>query len=261
MAEATRVADFNRRLRFSLTPEHVLFDYGNPETSFVPWRCPRIGQERHASAEYTVTVANFVVALDSGTTSTRAVVFDHDGIPIGSAQIPHEQIFPKPGWVEHDAAELWQNASIVLDRVVAEAGLAPGDIAALGMTNQRETAIVWNVDTGIPIANAIVWPKIFEQNRAVVLGGRFIAITGRVQNEAGVIHVVAESFEDLTPMLGLLSQEGAQLSNLARADELRHPQDKGSLISNASDFYRLCHHWRRWRRRGSTRQCSDCWCY
>ena len=165
MAEATRVADFNRRLRFSLTPEHVLFVYGNPETSFVPWRCPRIGQERHASAEYTVTVANFVVALDSGTTSTRAVIFDHDGIPIGSAQIQHEQIFPKPGWVEHDAAELWQNASIVLDRVVAEAGLAPGDIAALGMTNQRETAIVWNVDTGIPIANAIVWQDTRTQSR------------------------------------------------------------------------------------------------
>ncbi|MBJ7433888.1 MAG: glycerol kinase GlpK [Microbacteriaceae bacterium] len=110
-------------------------------------------------------MANCVVALDSGTTSTRAVIFDHDGIAIGSAQIPHEQIFPQPGWVEHDAAELWRNASIVLDRVVTEAGLAPGDIAALGITNQRETAIVWNVVTGIPIANAIVWQDTRTQSR------------------------------------------------------------------------------------------------
>ncbi len=165
MAEAIRVADFNRRLRFSLTPEHVLFLHGIPHVPFVPRRYPRIGQERDGSATYTGNVANCVVALDSGTTSTRAVIFDHDGIPIGSAQIPHEQIFPQPGWVEHDAAELWRNASMVLDRVVAEAGLAPSNIAALGITNQRETAIVWNVDTGIPIANAIVWQDTRTQSR------------------------------------------------------------------------------------------------
>lgn len=165
MAEALRVADFNRRLRFSLTPEHVLFPNVTADLGSVPGRCPRIGQESSWVAQYTVTVANFVVALDSGTTSTRAVLFDRAGVPRGSSQVPHEQIFPQPGWVEHDATEIWNNAVQVLERVVAEAGISANDVAALGITNQRETAIVWNAATGIPIANAIVWQDTRTQAR------------------------------------------------------------------------------------------------
>ena len=110
-------------------------------------------------------------------------------------------------------------------------------VAGLVLVRQRPGSangvIFMTLEDETGVANAIVWPKIFEQNRAVVLGGRFVAITGRVQNEAGVIHMVADSFEDLTPMLGLLSQEGAQLSNLARADELRHPQDRPKQYDRA----------------------------
>ena len=110
-------------------------------------------------------------------------------------------------------------------------------VAGLVLVRQRPGSangvIFMTLEDETGVANAIVWPKIFEQNRAVVLGGRFVAITGRVQNEAGVIHMVADSFEDLTPMLGLLSQEGVQLSNLAHADELRHPQDRPKQYDRA----------------------------
>ena len=75
-----------------------------------------------------------------------------------------------------------------------------------------------------PSFNFIIWPKVFEAQRAIVIGARFVAITGRVQNEAGVIHLVAEQCEDLTPMLATLSRQGADISGLARADEMRRPQ-------------------------------------
>ena len=103
-------------------------------------------------------------------------------------------------------------------------------VAGLVLVRQRPGSangvIFTTLEDETGVANAIVWPKIFEANRAVVLGARFVAITGRVQNEAGVIHVVAEQFEDLTPWLGRLSQAGPSISALANADELRHPQDR-----------------------------------
>ncbi len=110
-------------------------------------------------------------------------------------------------------------------------------VAGLVLVRQRPGSangvIFMTLEDETGVANAIVWPKVFEQNRAVVLGARFIALTGRVQNEAGVIHIVAERFDDLTPMLGLLSQEGARISSLANADELRHPQDRPKQFDKA----------------------------
>lgn len=133
--------------------------------------------------EYTVNMRDVVVALDSGTTSTRAIAFDRHGTPLGTVQREHRQIFPQPGWVEHDATELLANAIDVLDRVVAECGLDVTDIAALGITNQRETAVVWNKHTGEPIAHAIVWQDTRTQGRVDALaadGGiaRFAHRTG-----------------------------------------------------------------------------------
>ncbi len=100
---------------------------------------------------------SFVLALDQGTTSSRALVFDHAGTIRAVAQQEFRQIFPRPGWVEHDAAEIWATQSGVLYEVLARAGIAPRDIAAIGITNQRETTLVWDRVTGRPIAHAIVW--------------------------------------------------------------------------------------------------------
>jgi glycerol kinase len=102
-------------------------------------------------------MAKYAAALDQGTTSTRAMVFDHGGRVVSVAQKEHEQIYPKPGWVEHDAKEIWARSQEVLDEALSQAGASTDDIAGLGITNQRETALVWDRNTGEPVHNALVW--------------------------------------------------------------------------------------------------------
>ena len=99
----------------------------------------------------------FVGALDQGTTSTRFMIFDHAGSVVAIHQKEHEQIFPRPGWVEHDPAEIWARTREVIEGALDHAGLSAADLAAVGVTNQRETAIVWDRRTGKAITNAIVW--------------------------------------------------------------------------------------------------------
>jgi glycerol kinase len=99
----------------------------------------------------------FVLALDQGTTSSRALVFDHAGAVVAVAQKELRQIFPEPGWVEHDPTEIWATQSGVMHEALAKAGLTGRDIAAIGITNQRETTLLWDRSTGRPIANAVVW--------------------------------------------------------------------------------------------------------
>lgn len=100
---------------------------------------------------------DFVAAIDQGTTSTRAMIFDHAGAEVGRHQLEHEQIMPQPGWVEHNPVEIWERTASVLTSVLNNTNLQPDDIAALGITNQRETTLVWNRKTGRPYYNAIVW--------------------------------------------------------------------------------------------------------
>ncbi|MEU7784642.1 glycerol kinase GlpK [Amycolatopsis sp. NPDC049159] len=100
---------------------------------------------------------DYVGAVDQGTTSTRFMIFDHGGNEIARHQLEHEQILPKPGWVEHDATEIWERTRSVIATALNKANLTAGDLAALGITNQRETTVVWNRRTGRPYHNAIVW--------------------------------------------------------------------------------------------------------
>ncbi|HJS92760.1 MAG TPA: glycerol kinase GlpK [Solirubrobacteraceae bacterium] len=102
-------------------------------------------------------MAKYAIALDQGTTSSRAMVFNHEGQVEAVSQKEHEQIYPKPGWVEHDPKEIWARCQEVIDEAVEKAGASGDDIAALGITNQRETAVVWDRNTGEPVMNAIVW--------------------------------------------------------------------------------------------------------
>ena len=99
----------------------------------------------------------YVGAVDQGTTSSRFIIFDHQGRIVASAQKEHEQIFPQPGWVEHDPGEIWVNTAEVIGRALDKAGLTGADLAAVGVTNQRETTVVWDKTTGAPLYNAIVW--------------------------------------------------------------------------------------------------------
>ena len=102
-------------------------------------------------------MAKYVAAIDQGTTSTRCMIFNHAGEPVASHQLEHEQIYPQPGWVEHDPLEIWARTEDVVREAMRKAGASPDDIAAVGVTNQRETTVVWDKNTGKPYYNAIVW--------------------------------------------------------------------------------------------------------
>jgi glycerol kinase len=102
-------------------------------------------------------MAKYAAALDQGTTSSRAMIFNHDGTVAAVSQKEHEQIYPKPGWVEHDPKEIWARCQEVLDEALEQVGATADDIAGLGITNQRETTVVWDRNTGEPVMNALVW--------------------------------------------------------------------------------------------------------
>ncbi len=128
-------------------------------------------------------MADYIGAIDQGTTSTRFIVFDRAGHVKAVAQKEHEQIYPNPGWVEHSPDEIWQRTQEVIAEAMIKGGLQPQDLAAIGITNQRETTIVWNRKTGKPVANALVWQdtRVADYVRKLAKGGgqdRFRAKTG-----------------------------------------------------------------------------------
>jgi glycerol kinase len=124
-----------------------------------------------------------VAAIDQGTTSSRCIVFDATGAVCAVARREHRQIYPRPGWVEHDAAEIWTNVQTVVAEALAQAKLTPQDLAAVGVTNQRETTVLWEKATGRPIHNAIVWQDTRTDALVKAIGGeagadRLRALTG-----------------------------------------------------------------------------------
>ena len=128
-------------------------------------------------------MADYVLAIEQGTTSSRAIIFDKAGSIVSTGQLEHEQIFPRAGWVEHDPAEIWRNTGEVIGQALGKANLTRHDIAAIGITNQRETAVVWDRTTGEPVYNAIVWQDTRTQaivDRLAADGGveRFKATVG-----------------------------------------------------------------------------------
>ncbi len=116
-------------------------------------------------------MARFVGAIDQGTTSTRFVIVDANGEFVAMSQREHEQIYPRPGWVEHDGAEIWENTEMVVAEALEAAGATVADLAAVGITNQRETTIAWDADTGEPLAPAIVWQDTRTAALVTELGG------------------------------------------------------------------------------------------
>ncbi len=126
----------------------------------------------------------YVAAIDQGTTSTRCILFDHGGNIVAVDQKEHEQIYPKPGWVEHDALEIWERTQRVIRGALDKSGAQAADIAAIGITNQRETAVVWERETGRPVYNAIVW----QDTRTDVICNELAADGGqnRFQTKTGL---------------------------------------------------------------------------
>ncbi len=148
----------------------------------------------------------YIAALDQGTTSTRCMVFDHDGNVVGVDQREHAQIFPRPGWVEHNPAEIWQRTQGVIAGALAAANIEKAELAALGITNQRETTVVWDRHTGKAIYNALVW----QDTRTDQLVRQFAADGGQDRFRAKTGLPLATYFS-ATKIRWLLDQvEGAQ---------------------------------------------------
>jgi glycerol kinase len=124
--------------------------------------------------------ARFVAALDQGTTSSRCLLFDRSGRTVSAAQQEHRQITPRPGWIEHDPDEIVERSRACIDEALAGAGARPSDVAAIGIANQRETVVLWERESGRPLANAIVWQDVRSADRVAALGhvDRFRAQTG-----------------------------------------------------------------------------------
>jgi glycerol kinase len=116
-------------------------------------------------------VADYIAAIDQGTTSSRCIIFDHKGDICAVAQKEHKQIFPRPGWVEHDATEIWTNVETVVKQALKSLKIKAADLAAVGVTNQRETTLLWDKATGEPIHNAIVWQDTRTDKLVKKLGG------------------------------------------------------------------------------------------
>ena len=117
----------------------------------------------------------YVLAIDNGTTSTRAILFDHQANKIATGQLETTQIFPRQGWVEHDALEIWTNTQLVIESAMTSAGASSQDIAAIGITNQRETTVLWDTTSGLPVYNAIVWQDTRTQEYIDEIAGRGLA--------------------------------------------------------------------------------------
>ena len=99
----------------------------------------------------------YILSIDAGTTSSRALIFDKSGEEIGKVQYEFEQYFPNDGWVEHNAMEIWSSQKLAIQKVLSSTGISINEIASIGITNQRETTVVWDKKTGEPVYNAIVW--------------------------------------------------------------------------------------------------------
>lgn len=127
----------------------------------------------------------YILALDQGTTSSRAIVFDHAGKMAGVAQEEFTQIFPQPGWVEHDPMEIWESQLAVLNEALANSGLKAEDLAAIGITNQRETAVAWDRNTGEPLCNAIVWQDRRTASFCDELKSR--GMNGMIRDKTGLV--------------------------------------------------------------------------
>ena len=140
-------------------------------------------KSEHLYSETNDEEKRYVLAIDQGTTSSRAILFDRKGEIVSVGQLEHEQIFPKAGWVEHDPQEIWRNIRRAVGDCLSEAEVNHHDIAAVGITNQRETTVVWDKNTGEPVYNAIVWQDVRTAALCEELAGdvgpdRYQATTG-----------------------------------------------------------------------------------
>jgi len=170
-------------------------------------------------------MAEYVLAIDQGTTSSRAIIFNHAGTIVETGQLEHEQIFPRAGWVEHDPEEIWTNTREVTGIVLARANLTFRDIVAVGITNQRETAVVWDKTTGKPVYNAIVW----QDTR-----------TAKIAEELGALGGGADRYKDRVGLPLATYFSGPKIKwILDNVEGARAKAEKGDLLFGNTDSWVL----------------------
>ena len=168
-------------------------------------------------------MADYVLAIDQGTTSTRAMIFDKSGGVVAVGQKEHEQIFPRAGWVEHDPLEIWRNTQEVIGLALSRADVTRHDIAAVGITNQRETAVVWDKNTGKPVYNAIVWQDTRTQSIVDRLAD------GDVERYKSIVGLPLATYFSGTKIVWILEN----------VDGAREKAESGDLIFGTTDTWVL----------------------
>ncbi|QZP38614.1 glycerol kinase GlpK [Halobaculum magnesiiphilum] len=174
----------------------------------------------------------YVGAIDQGTTGTRFMVFDHAGQVVANAYEKHEQIYPEPGWVEHDPTEIWENTTTVVTRGLADAGLEASQLEAIGITNQRETTVVWDADTGRPVHNALVW-----QDRRTTDRVEELQAADKVEWIRGKTGLEADAYFSATKTEWILDNAEPLKLQSSRGGGLRERAEAGELLMGTIDSW------------------------
>ena len=174
----------------------------------------------------------YVGSIDQGTTGTRFIAFDHSGTVVANAYEKHEQIYPEPGWVEHDAVEIWENTQAVVERGLREASIDPEQLDALGITNQRETTVVWDAESGRPVHNALVW-----QDRRTTDRVEELESADKVEWIRGKTGLEADAYFSATKTEWLLDNAEPLKMQSVRDDDLRSRAEAGELLMGTIDAW------------------------
>jgi len=174
----------------------------------------------------------YVGAIDQGTTGTRFMVFDHGGRVVANAYETHEQVYPKPGWVEHDPMEIWENTRNVVAGGLEEAGVDASRLAALGIANQRETTVVWDAETGRPVHNALVW-----QDRRTTDRIEELRAAGKVEWIRGKTGLEADAYFSATKTEWILDNAEPLKLRASRGEDVRDRAENGELLMGTIDSW------------------------
>ncbi|GGM65960.1 glycerol kinase [Halarchaeum rubridurum] len=174
----------------------------------------------------------YVGSIDQGTTGTRFIVFDHGGDVVANAYEKHEQIYPEPGWVEHNPVEIWENTQAVVTRALDDAGLDADQLAGIGITNQRETTVVWDAESGRPIHNALVW-----QDRRTTDRVEELEEAGRVEDIRAKTGLEVDAYFSATKTEWILDNAEPLKLQSSRAQDLRDRARDGELLMGTIDSW------------------------
>ncbi|WP_440764013.1 glycerol kinase GlpK [Natronorubrum sp. DTA7] len=179
-----------------------------------------------------MTDNTYVGAVDQGTTGTRFIVFDHGGQVVANAYEKHEQIYPEPGWVEHDPMEIWENTKSVITQALGQAGISPDQLEAIGVTNQRETTLLWDADSGRPVHNAIVWQDRRTTDRVEELEED--GLVGTIREKTGL---EADAYFSATKAEWLLDNADPIKLERSRPEDIQDRAAKGEVLFGTIDTW------------------------